>query len=114
MFGVWCGARVKHDLAKTQSSWPGLIIRKANTCLYVKEVWFVYCSAILSRKISKNVYNSLTEMTMCFCCCTVAEWTWKWYCCGYELVSNVVTVFKCHIRNVAFVCVSCELSDIGA
>ena len=35
MLGVWGGTRVKHDLAKTQSSWPGLIIREENTCLYV-------------------------------------------------------------------------------
>ena len=35
VFGVWCGARVKHDLAKIQSPWPGLIIRKVNTCLCV-------------------------------------------------------------------------------
>ena len=30
------------------------------------------------------------------------------------LVSNVVTAFKRHIRNVAFACVSCEVSHSGA
>ena len=34
VFGVWCGARVENDLAKIQSSWPELIIRKEDTCLY--------------------------------------------------------------------------------
>ena len=33
--GVWYGAKVEYDLAKTQSSWPGLIIKKGKTCLFV-------------------------------------------------------------------------------
>ena len=32
---VWCVAGVENDLAKIQSSWPELIIRKEDTCLYV-------------------------------------------------------------------------------
>ena len=75
-------------------------------CVKSKFACLVYCSVILFRKNEKNVYKNLTKMTMCFCCCDVAEWTWKWYCCGYGLVSNVVTTFEYHIwkRNVAFMC----------
>ena len=35
VFGAWCGARVENDLAKIQSSWLELIIRKEDICLYV-------------------------------------------------------------------------------
>ena len=56
-------------------------------CVKSKFACLVYCSAILYRKNQKNVYKNLTEMSMCFCCCDVAEWTWKWYCYGYRLVS---------------------------
>ena len=55
--GVWYGAKVEYDLAKTQSSWPGLIIKKRKNlfiCVKSKFVCFVYCSAILSRKKSKK------------------------------------------------------------
>ena len=33
----------------------------------------------------------------------VAEWTLRWYCCGYGVVSNVMTAFENHTwkRNVA-------------
>ena len=51
--GVWYGAKVEYDMAKTQSSWPGLIIiKRKNLFISVKSkfVYFVYCSAILSRK----------------------------------------------------------------
>ena len=53
-------------------------------------------------------------MAMCFCCCDVAEWAWKWYC-GYELVSNVVMAFEYRIwkRKVAYVFGSCDISDGG-
>ena len=87
----------------------GLVIKRKNLsmCVKIKFVCFVCWSAILSwEKIGKNVYKNLTEMLMCFCCCDVAEWTCKWYCCGYGLVSNVVTAFKYHIwrKNVACMC----------
>ena len=78
-----------------------------------KNAWFIVVSSCLE-KYRKNVYNSLTKITLCLCCCTVAEWTRKWYCCRYGLVSNVVTAFECYIRNVPFVCVSCELGDSDA
>ena len=51
--GVWYGAKVEYDLAKTQSSWPGLIIIKRKNlfiCVKSKFVCFLYCSAILFRK----------------------------------------------------------------
>ena len=35
---VWYGVKVEHDLAKTQSSWSELIIKKENICLYVYKV----------------------------------------------------------------------------
>ena len=35
VFGVWCGARIEYDMAKIQSSWPELIIRKEDIYLYV-------------------------------------------------------------------------------
>ena len=75
-------------------------------CVESEFACLVYCSAILFRKNKKNVYKNLTKMLMCFCCCDVAEWTWKWYCRGSGLVSNVVMAFEYHIlkRNVACVC----------
>ena len=62
-------------------------------------------------KIKKYVYKNLTKMLMCFCCCNVAELTWKWYCWGYRLFSNVIRAFEYHIwkRNVE--CVSYDVSD---
>ena len=51
MSGVWHGAKVKYDLAKTQSSWVDN--KKKEKLVYMcksKFVYFVYCSAILSRK----------------------------------------------------------------
>ena len=51
MSGVWYGAKVKYDLAKTQSSWVDKKKRKnLFICVKSKFVCFVYCSAILSRK----------------------------------------------------------------
>ena len=66
------GAKVEYEEAKIQCSWVDIKNEKL--------VSLVYCSAILFRKNLKNAYKDLTEMTMCFCNCTVAEWTWKWYC----------------------------------
>ena len=66
------GAKVEYEEAKIQCSWVDIKNEKL--------VSLVYCSAILFRKNLKNVYKDLTEMTMCFCNCAVAEWTWKWYC----------------------------------
>ena len=53
MPGVWYGAKVEYDMAKTQSSWPGLIIiKRKNLFICVKSIFvsFVNCSAILSSK----------------------------------------------------------------
>ena len=75
-------------------------------CVKSKFACPVYCNPFCLEKIKKNVYKNLIEMTMYFCCCNVAVWTWKWYCRGYGLVSNVVTAFEYHIwkRNLACMC----------
>ena len=33
--GVLYRAKIEYNLPKTQSSWPGLVIKKGKTCLYV-------------------------------------------------------------------------------
>ena len=79
MLEVWCGTRVESDLTKIQSSWSELIMRRGDTCLYdmcKKYASFIAVSSCL-KKYRKNVYNSLTEITMCLCFCNVAESTWK-------------------------------------
>ena len=62
------------------------------------------CETVL-KNIRKNVFKNLTEMLLFPDRSGVAERTWRLYCCGYRLVSNVMTTFKYHIskRNVAFV-----------
>ena len=45
-------------------------------------------------KHKKKVFKNLTEMLMFPYRSDVAEWTWRWYCCGYGLVSNVVAAFE--------------------
>ena len=45
-------------------------------------------------KHKKKVFKNLTKMLMFPYRSDVAEWTWRWYCCGYGLVSNVVAAFE--------------------
>ena len=48
----------------------------------------------------KKVFKNLTEMLMFPYRSDVAEWTWRWYCCGYGLVSNVVTALERRIWKI--------------
>ena len=56
-------------------------------------------------KHKKKVYKNLTEMLMFPYRSEVAEWTWRWYCCGCGLVSNVLREFEHHIWKEYKLCV---------
>ena len=51
-------------------------------------------------KHKKKVLKNLTEMLMLHYRSDVAEWTWRWYCSGYGLVSNVVTALERRIWKI--------------
>ena len=53
--GIWYGAKVEYDEAKTQSSWvDNKKSKNLFICVKSKFVCFPYCSAILSRKKSEK------------------------------------------------------------
>ena len=53
----------------------------------------------------KKVLKNLTEMLTFPCRSDVTKWTWRWYCCWYRLVSNVVAAFKHRIWKKYKLCV---------
>ena len=63
------------------------------------------------RKRKKNVFKYLTQKlkwSYSKAKVDVAERIWRWYCRGYELVSNVVTAFEYHVWKI-LECVCGEL-----
>ena len=61
--------------------------------LVVPVLCLAICETVL-KNIRKNKFKNLTEMLMFPYRSDVAEWTSRWYFCGYGLVSNVVTAFE--------------------
>ena len=61
--------------------------------LVVPVLCLAICETVL-KNIRKNEFKNLTEMLMFPYRSDVAEWTLRWYFCGYGLVSNVVTAFE--------------------
>ena len=58
------------------------------------------CCTFYTEKTKKNVLHNLTRMLMCSYCGDVAKQIWRWYSCGYVVVSNVVMAFKyCISKN---------------
>ena len=54
------------------------------------------CETVL-KNIRKKIFKNLTETLMFPYRSDVAESTRRWYCCGCELFSNIVTAFEYHI-----------------